>query len=213
MLPQSPLARLVVLISGNGSNLQALLDACQDGRLPARVAAVVSNRRDAYGLARAQQASVPTLYFPLKPYSGQGLPRETYDRDLAALISCFQPDLIVCAGWMQILTPVFITPFADRLINLHPALPGQFPGTHAIERAFAAYQAGEIEVSGAMVHGVAPEVDAGPVLDFVVVPIDPRDQLDDFAKRLHAHEHTLLVRAVQRWLATRPRTAAPRVAA
>ena len=121
------LARLVVLISGSGSNLQALLDACQDGRLPARVAAVVSNRRDAYGLVRAQQASVPTLYFPLKPYSDQGLPRETYDRDLAALISCFQPDLIVCAGWMQVLTPIFITPFADCLINLHPALPGQFP--------------------------------------------------------------------------------------
>ncbi|MFZ1594664.1 MAG: formyltransferase family protein, partial [Anaerolineae bacterium] len=108
------------------------------------------------------------------------------------------------AGWMQVLTPIFITPFADCLINLHPALPGQFPGTHAIERAFAAYQAGEIEVSGAMVHGVVPEVDAGPVLDFVVVPFDPRDQFHDFAKRLHAHEHTLLVRAVQRWLATRP---------
>lgn len=202
MQPQSPLARLVVLISGNGSNLQALLDACQDGRLPARVAAVVSNRRDAYGLVRAQQASVPTLYFPLKPYSDQTLPREAYDRDLAALVSCFQPDLIVCAGWMQVLTPVFITPFADRLINLHPALPGQFPGTHAIERAFAAYQAGEIEVSGAMVHGVVPEVDAGPVLDFVVVPFDPHDQFHDFAERLHAHEHILLVRTVQRWLAT-----------
>ncbi|WP_423222913.1 phosphoribosylglycinamide formyltransferase [Candidatus Amarolinea aalborgensis] len=196
-------ARLVVLISGNGTNLQALLDACQDVSLAAQVVAVVSNRRDAYGLVRAQQAGVPTAYHPLKPYTDSGRTREDYDEDLAAIVSGFQPDLIVCAGWMQVLTPVFISRFADRLINLHPALPGLFPGTHAIERAFTAFQQGEIESSGAMVHFVVPAVDAGPVLDQIVVPILPHDQLDDFEERMHVHERILLVRAVQKWLTER----------
>jgi formyltetrahydrofolate-dependent phosphoribosylglycinamide formyltransferase len=201
-MSESPLlARLVVLISGNGTNLQALLDACQEGRLAAQVVAVVSNRRDAYGLVRAQQSGVPAVYFPLRPYTESGQPRETYDQDLAARVAAFQPDLIVCAGWMQILTPVFIGRFADRLINLHPALPGFFPGTHAIERAFAAFQQGEIASSGAMVHFVMPEIDAGPVLDQMVVPILPHDQLDDFEERMHTCERILLVRAVQKWLA------------
>ena len=203
-MSESPFpARLVVLISGNGTNLQALLDACQDGRLAAQVVAVISNRRDAYGLVRAQQAGVPTVYLPLKPYTESGQPRAAYDRDLAERVAAFQPDLIVCAGWMQVLTPVFISRFADRLINLHPALPGLFPGTHAIERAFTAFQQGEIEFSGAMVHFVAPEIDAGPVLDQIVVPILPHDQLDDFEERMHAHERILLVRAVQKWLMER----------
>lgn len=203
-MSESPFpARLVVLISGNGTNLQALLDACQDGRLAAQVVAVVSNRRDAYGLTRAQQAGVPTVYFPLRPYTESGQPREAYDQDLSERVAAFQPDLIVCAGWMQVLTPVFISRFADRLINLHPALPGLFPGTHAIERAFAAFQHGEIESSGAMVHFVVPEIDAGPVLDQIVVPILSHDQLADFEERMHAHERILLVRAVQKWLAER----------
>lgn len=203
-MSESPFpARLVVLISGNGTNLQALLDACQDGRLAAQVVAVVSNRRDAYGLVRAQQAGVPTAYLPLKPYTESGQPRAAYDQDLAALVSEFRPDLIVCAGWMQVLTPVFISRFADRLINLHPALPGLFPGTHAIARAFTAFQRGEIESSGAMVHFVVPEIDAGPVLDQIVVPILPHDQLDDFEERMHVHERILLVRAVQKWLLER----------
>ena len=203
-MSESPFsARLVVLISGNGTNLQALLDACQDGRLAAQVVAVISNRRDAYGLVRAQRAAVPTVYHPLKPYTDSRRTRGDYDQDLAALVSEFRPDLIVCAGWMQVLTPVFISRFADRLINLHPALPGLFPGTHAIERAFTAFQQGEIESSGAMVHFVAPEIDAGPVLDQIVVPILPHDQLDDFEERMHAHERILLVRAVQKWLTER----------
>ena len=203
-MSESPfLARLVVLISGNGTNLQALLDACQDGRLAAQIVAVISNRRDAYGLVRAQRAAVPTVYHPLKPYTDNGRSREDYDQDLAAAVNEFRPDLIVCAGWMQVLTPVFIARFADRLINLHPALPGLFPGTHAIERAFAAFQQGEIEFSGAMVHVVAPEVDGGPVLDQVVVPILPHDQLEDFEERMHVHERILLVRAIQTWLTER----------
>lgn len=201
-MPASPApARLVVMISGSGSNLQAVLDACADGRLAAQVVAVVSNRRDAFGLTRAARAAVPTLYFPLKPYSDAGRPRTEYDHDLAERVAAFSPDLIVCAGWMQVFTPAFIERFADRLINLHPALPGQFAGVHAIERAFTAYQRGEIEFSGIMVHRVVPAVDAGPVLETMTIPILPTDQLSDFEARVHAAEHLLLVRAIARFLA------------
>ncbi len=188
--------RLVVLISGSGTNLQAVLDACAAGVLPARVVAVVSNRRAAYGLVRAEQAGVPTVYRPLKATTDAGRSRTDYDRDLAGVVASFAPDLVVLAGWMHVLSPVFIERFAGRLINLHPALPGTFAGTHAIERAYAAYQDNKIEFSGVMVHHVVPEVDAGPVIDSVVVPILPGDTLDDFEERVHANERVLLVRAI-----------------
>jgi formyltetrahydrofolate-dependent phosphoribosylglycinamide formyltransferase len=188
--------RLVVFISGSGSNLQALLDAVANGRLPAEIVLVVSNRRQAYGLARAEQAGLPTLYFPLKAYKDAGRSREAYDADLAAQVAAYRPDLIVLAGWMHVLSPAFLAHFPGRVINLHPALPGHFVGTHAIERAYAAYGQGEIEQSGCMVHYVIPEVDAGPVLATAVVPLYPHDTLADFEARMHAAEHELIVRAV-----------------
>ena len=202
--------RLVVLISGNGTNLQAVLDACAAGVLPARVVAVVSNRRAAYGLVRAEQAGVPTVYRPLKATTDAGRSRTDYDRDLADVVASFAPDLVVLAGWMHVLSPVFIERFTGRLINLHPALPGTFAGTHAIERAYAAYQDKKIEFSGVMVHHVVPEVDAGPVIDSVAVPILPGDTLDDFEERVHANERVLLVRAIGQVLDQLARAAAPR---
>lgn len=188
--------RLVVMISGNGTNLQAVLDACAAGELPAEVVAVISNRRAAYGLVRAERAGVPAVYFPLKAYTDSGRTRAAYDNDLANLVAGYAPDLVVLAGWMHVLSPGFIDRFAGRLINLHPALPGTFAGTHAIERAFAAFQQGEMEHSGVMVHHVVPEVDAGPVIDSEVVPLWPDDSLDDFEERMHAHERIVLVRAI-----------------
>ncbi len=122
---------------------------------------MVSNRQAAYGLVRAQQAGVPTLYWPHKPYADAGRPREDYDADLAGNIAPYAPDLIVLAGWMHVLSPAFLNCFRDSVINLHPALPGAFPGTHAIERAYDAYRRGEITHSGCMMHYVVPEVDAG----------------------------------------------------
>ncbi len=189
--------RLVVMISGFGSNLQAILDACAAGRLPARVVLVVSNRKDAYGLVRAQRAGIPTLYFPLKPYRERGLDRTAYDRDLAERIAPFRPDLIVLAGWMHILSPAFLDRFPGRVINLHPALPGMFPGTNAIRRAFEAYQRGEITHSGCMVHVVTPEVDAGPVLAQAIVPIFPEDTLETFEARMHAAEHEVILEGIR----------------
>lgn len=191
-------SRLVVFISGSGTNLQALIEAVEAGELAAEIVLVVSNRLQAYGLTRAESAGIPTLYFPLKPYKDAGLDRVRYDADLAEQIRAYQPDLIVLAGWMHVLSPAFLDQFSNRVINLHPALPGQFVGVEAIERAYAAYQRGEISESGCMVHYVIPEVDAGPVLATAVVPIHPSDSLDDFAARMHAAEHRLIVAATRK---------------
>ena len=191
------LPRLVILISGSGSNLQAILDAVAAGRITAVPSLVVSNRKNAYGLVRAENAGVPTAYFPFKPYRDAGKLREEYDADLAGLIRPYQPDLIILAGWMHILSAAFLNHFPNKVINLHPALPGQFAGTHAIQRAFEAYQRGEIERTGCMVHVTIPEVDAGPVIAQADVPILPSDSLADLEIRMHQAEHTLLVTAVQ----------------
>lgn len=186
--------RLAVLLSGNGSNFQAILDACHAGTLPAEVVVTVSNRKAAYGLQRAKDAGIPAIYHPLKPYKRAGQSRRDYDADLADLLKAYQPDWIVLAGWMHILSQAFLDHFPNRVVNLHPALPGQFAGTHAIERAFEAYQAGNIQETGIMVHLVPDErVDEGPVLATASVPILPDDSLETLKRRIHATEHQLLV--------------------
>ena len=189
--------RLVVLISGSGTNLQAILDAISQDKLNAEVVLVASNRRKAFGLIRAKQAYIPTLYFPLKPYRKAGKSREMYDTDLAEQIESHQPDFIVLAGWMHILSAAFLNKFPNQVINLHPALPGTFPGTKAIQRAYEAYQQGEISHSGCMIHYTIPEVDAGEVIAQVTVPIHSNDTLDSFETRMHAAEHQLIVEAIQ----------------
>ncbi len=188
--------RLAVLISGYGSNLQAIIDAIAAGRLDAEIAVVASNRREAFGLTRAERAGIPTLYVPLKPYSDAGRPRELYDAELAQQVAAFAPDLVVLAGWMHVLSPTFLDRFPGRVLNLHPALPGQFAGTHAIQRAYDAFLRGEIDHTGVMVHWVVPEVDAGPVIASAEVPIQPGDTLDDLEARIHTVEHRLLVEAI-----------------
>lgn len=193
---------LAVLISGSGTNLQAIIDATRTGALDATIAVVVSNRREAFGLTRAQRAGIPTLYFPLKPYRDAGRSREEYDADLAQRVAAYAPDLVVLAGWMHVFTAAFLNRFPQRVINLHPALPGQFAGTHAIARAFDAFQRGEIDRTGVMVHWVVPDVDAGPVIASEAVPIYPTDTLDDLEARIHAVEHRLLVDVIRQVCAT-----------
>lgn len=195
-------ARLVVLISGSGTNLQAIIDAIAAKTLDAEIALVISNRKAAYGLARAEQAAIPTLYFPLKPYAEAG--REAYDRDLAEQVKRYVPDLIVLAGWMHIFSPEFLNLFPKQMINLHPALPGQFAGAHAIERTFEAYQRGEVQHGGCMVHYVIPEVDAGEVIAQAVVQFRPEDTLESFEARLHAAEHQLLVDSIRQVIEHQP---------
>lgn len=186
--------KLVVLISGNGSNLQAILDACAGNVLPASVVAVISNKPNAYGLTRAQNADVPAMVLPL----AEGESRPEYDSRLAALVATYEPDYVVLAGWMRLLTTNFLSVFPNRVINLHPALPGTFPGTHAIERAYQAFQRGEITHTGIMVHLVPDEgVDSGPVLATQIVPIDPSDTLESLEERVHQAEHRLLVETLK----------------
>ena len=193
-------AKLVVLVSGNGSNLQAILDACAgtggvSPPLPASVVAVLSNKSDAYGLVRAAQANVPTMVLAKTP----DLDRRAYDALLAGYVASFRPDYVVLAGWMRILTPDFLNRFPNRVINLHPALPGTFPGTHAIERAYEAWQKGEIDRSGVMVHLVPDEgVDDGPVLATQEILFQPGESLEAFEQRVHSVEHVLLVETLKK---------------
>lgn len=190
-------ARLVVLISGNGSNLQAILDACAAGGLPASVVAVISNRPDAFGLVRAQAAGVPAIHFPKRP----GESRQDYDSRLAVYVSTFLPDYIVLAGWMRLLTNNFLSNHPNRVINLHPALPGTFPGTHAIQRAYEAWQRGDIDRTGVMVHLVPDEgVDDGPVLAAQEIHFEPGESLEDFEARIHEVEHQILVETLKKVL-------------
>ncbi len=206
--PQSaicdPLPTLAILISGSGSNLQAIIDAVADGRLKARIAVVVSNRKAAYGLERAAAAGIPTCYHPLKPYRDPGKGRAEYDADLAELLAEYAPDWVVLAGWMHIFSDAFLQHYPQRIVNLHPALPGQFPGSHAIDDALAAFQRGEVEHTGVMVHLVPDErVDEGPVLATRIVPILPGDSSDSLAARIHAAEHNLLVTTLSQLMGSR----------
>lgn len=187
-------ARLVVLISGNGSNLQAVLDACQDGTLPASVVAVVSDQVDAYGLTRARGAGVPAIPLIREPAEERG----AYDARLADEVSVYEPDYIILAGWMRLLTAAFLDRFPKQVINLHPALLGTFPGTHAIQRAYTAHQRGEIEHTGIMVHLVPDEgVDNGPVLAIQKVFFREGETLEEFEGRMHTEEHHLLVNTLR----------------
>ena len=188
---------LVVLISGSGTNLQAIIDAIESGGLKAKIALVVSNRKAAYGLIRAETHGIPTLYFPLKPYTDAGRSREDYDADLAIKVAAYESTLIVLAGWMHIVTPAFLDPFPKHVINLHPALPGMFAGTHAIERAFEAHERGEITESGCMIHYVIPEVDAGKVITTATVPFKSGDTVETFEERMHKTEHKLIVEGIR----------------
>ena len=197
-------SRLVVLISGNGSNLQAILDSCDSGELNARVVSVISNKADAYGLVRARYAGVEAVYFPKLENES----RLEYDTRLAACVSGFQSDYIILAGWMRILSSVFLSCFPYRVINLHPALPGTFPGMHAIERAYQAYQRGDIKNTGVMVHLVPDEgVDNGPVLGLQEICFTPGEPLERFEARVHEVEHTLLVDTLKNILQQNKRSA------
>lgn len=191
--------RLVILASGNGTNAQALIDACAAGQLDAQVAAVVTNNADAGVVARAQAAGVP--HHVVEHQGREPEQRAEADLRLIKVINSCEPTLVVLAGWMRILGAEVGAAFP--IINLHPAKPGEFAGTQAIERAFAAWSQGEISESGVMVHWVPDEgVDVGPVIATESVPFRQNDTLADFAGRMHDVEHLLIVRAVGLALAT-----------
>ncbi|KAF1847330.1 phosphoribosylglycinamide formyltransferase [Cucurbitaria berberidis CBS 394.84] len=202
---------IAVLISGNGSNLQALIDACASGALPnTRISHVISNRKAAYGLTRAANASIPTTYHNLVPYK-KAHPTDTqrartaYDVDLSSIILALdpRPDLIVCAGWMHIVTPSFLSPMADagiKIINLHPALPGEFAGAGAIERAWRAGREEGLARTGVMIHEVIAEVDAGEAIVTAEVALRREESLEELEARIHEVEHGLIVEGTRRTL-------------
>jgi formyltetrahydrofolate-dependent phosphoribosylglycinamide formyltransferase len=195
-------ARLVVLVSGTGSNLQAILDACHNATIDAEVVAVVSNRADVFALQRAASAGVPAVH--IGPQQGEA--RGDYDARLADVVAGFAPDLVVLAGWMRILTMSFLGWFPGSVVNLHPALPGDLPGTRAIERAWEEARAGHRTSTGVMVHMVPDEgVDVGPVLRSEVVEIDPAEPFEAFTVRLHDVEHRVLVETLAELCASRSR--------
>jgi len=182
--------RLVVMVSGNGSNLQAILDACADGRINGRVAAVVSNKADVFALQRADAAGVPAVHIGRRPDED----RSDYDARLTELVAGFDPDFIVLAGWLRILTLSFLGWFPGRVVNLHPAKPGELPGMNAIERAWDEALADKRTESGVMVHFVPDEgIDDGPLLATEAVPIDTDAGIEQFEAAVHAVEHRLLV--------------------
>jgi phosphoribosylglycinamide formyltransferase 1 len=198
--PTAPTAsRIVVLASGSGSNLQAILDACTSGRLDAEVVAVVSDRTDALALQRGAAAGVPTVHVGVQP----GEARADYDARLADVVAGFGPDVVVLAGWMRLLTMSFLGWFPERVVNLHPALPGELPGTRAVARAWSEALAGERTRTGVMVHLVPDEgVDDGPVLAVEEVAIRPDDTFESLTERVHDVEHRLLVDTLASLLAT-----------
>lgn len=181
--------RIVILISGRGSNMEALLRVSVAEQWPAHIAAVISNKPDAGGLEVAHAAGVATVVVNHRDFAG----REEFDQALAAAIDEFAPDLIVLAGFMRILTPGFVARYVGRLINIHPSLLPSFPGLHTHQQAIDA----GVKFHGATVHFVTADLDHGPIIAQAVVPVLDDDTEDTLASRVLQQEHTLYPQAVR----------------
>ena len=181
---------IVILISGRGSNMEAIVHACAQEKWNARIAAVISNKASAGGLAFAQSHGIATDVLDHKQFDS----REAFDAELARVIDEYQPDLVVLAGFMRILTEGFVRHYEGRLLNIHPSLLPAFPGLHTHERAIEA----GCKLAGATVHFVTPELDHGPIVIQAAVPVLPGDTGDTLAARVLRQEHQIYPRAV-RW--------------
>ena len=185
-------ARLAILISGRGSNMQAFIEACASGELDAQISVVISNNMDAAGLERAAQAGIATCCIDHRAFPS----RETFDQALVDQLQARRADLVILAGFMRILTPVFIKPFAGRLLNIHPSLLPKYPGLHTHQRAL---DAGDTE-AGVTVHFVTPELDGGPPIIQARVPIVAGDNAQTLAARVIVEEHVIYPLAAQWYL-------------
>ena len=181
--------RFAVLLSGSGTNLQALIDSVDADAM--EIALVISNRADAYGLHRAQAAGIPTLHIGHK-----GKPREVYDQELVEQLQDHSIDWVFLAGFMRVLSPVFLNAFVGRVVNIHPALLPSFPGLHGQQQAFDA----GVCIAGATVHFVDAGVDTGPIIAQGALPVSDSDDADSLQKRILAIEHRLFP-MVMRWAA------------
>ena len=178
-----------VLISGSGSNLQAIIDACAAGKIKARVACVISNKEDAYGLERARLAGIPALHLDHRAYTG----RESYDQALVATLREFEVELVVLAGFMRIITPVLLDAFPMSVMNIHPALLPAFPGLHAQRQALE-YGA---KVAGCTVHFVDCGTDTGPIILQAAVPVLEGDSEETLSARIQKEEHRVYPEAIR----------------
>lgn len=184
---------IVVLISGSGSNLQAIIDACQSSQIAGQIVGVLSNKADAYGLVRAQQAGINTAVINHKDYSS----RDAFDFAMQQIIDTWQPDIVVLAGFMRILTPAFVKHFEGRLLNIHPSLLPLYKGLHTHKRVLATGD----KWHGCSVHFVNAELDGGPVIAQSVLEVLSRDDEQTLTQRLHKHEHVLYPQVLS-WLAS-----------
>jgi phosphoribosylglycinamide formyltransferase-1 len=186
---------IVILISGRGSNMEAIVRAQQAEAWPARIAAVISNKPDAKGLAFAQANGIPTAVVPNKEFPT----RAAFDAALQATIDGFEPDLVVLAGFMRILTAPFVEHYAGRMLNIHPSLLPLFPGLHTHRQALDA----GVQEHGATVHFVTAELDHGPAVIQARIPVLPGDTEDSLAERLLAEEHVIYPQAVRLFIEDR----------
>lgn len=191
---------VVVLLSGSGSNLQALIDSARAGDSPVRIRAVISNRADAYGLERARNAGIDTAVLDHKGFDG----REAFDRALIEQIDAFSPHLVVLAGFMRILSGDFVRHYAGRLLNIHPSLLPKYKGLHTHHRAL---EAGDAE-HGCSVHFVTEELDGGPLVVQAIIPVATDDTPETLAQRVHSQEHQIYPLAVSWFAAGRLRLGA-----
>jgi phosphoribosylglycinamide formyltransferase-1 len=184
--------RLVILISGRGSNMRALVQACRQEVWPADIAAVISSKPDAGGLQWARDAGIPTASVYYKDFAG----REAFDAALAREIDRYEPDYVILAGFMRVLTPGFVNRYAERLVNIHPSLLPAFPGLHTHAQALAT----GVQAHGCTVHFVTPLLDHGPIIAQGCVPVLAADNPETLADRVLQMEHRVFPAAV-RWLA------------
>lgn len=182
---------IVVLISGNGSNLQAIIDACKQKKINATIRAVFSNKAEAFGLERARETGIPAHVLTADLFAS----REAFDRELMQEIDAYAPDVVVLAGYMRILSPAFVEHFAGRLLNIHPSLLPKYPGLHTHRQAL---ENGDTE-HGTSVHFVTDELDGGPVILQAKVPVFAGDTEDDVTARVQTQEHAIYPLVVS-WL-------------
>ena len=190
--------KIVVLVSGSGTNLQAVIDAIKNGRLTCvEIAAVISNKKDAFALERAQSADIEAIFINPRQFKNN----VDYDKKLIEIISPYNVDLIVLAGYLKILTENFVNAFPNKMINIHPALLPDFGGKGMYgSNVHEAVLKSEVKESGCTVHFVTTEVDAGPIIAQKKIPVIPGDTVDSLSKRILVEEHTLLVEAIEKVL-------------
>ena len=203
----SQLVRLGLLLSGRGSNLQAIIDAIEEGTLSAEIAVVVSNKQDAAGLERARKHGVPHVWLDPKPFAGRPDSREAYDRALLDMLRKYEVDLVLLAGYMKIVTPILLTAYQNRMMNIHPSLLPSFPGLDVQKKAIEH----GCKISGCTVHFVTEGVDEGPIIVQAAVPILEGDSPDALATRILEQEHRIYPRAIQLYAEGRLRVEGRRV--